>query len=456
MSQSKSPAPVFVREYPPFAMALGTSFLSWLMGSLTYDCIFGKVPDILLAILFGLIFLPSLWFCLEGWVTVITIRKVGLHMDKSGVRYVTAGPLGTRTHTLSWGEISNIKTNEKGSLVFETKEEPLKIFTAQLLENPEWMLERAKTWYETVKNKHGEDKTYGKVADLQTELEGVLCQSCGGSVDIQLGTSEEIACRYCGEKQSVSDKVKDALKRVSDIIRGLPAAHRQFQEKTLRRFVSDGGRNRRTLLGVGWGTAGVWLLFVMVELISTIARKESTGLNIPFIVGITGLAILSIVSGYVLVQFIERVAGTFSLPMQALAPVVSGGSARCRLCGANLPEKGTIRRCQYCQTDSVVVGKQLAAAERMAKEALQQAQDSVRQSTETAARLLDGTTGKMQVFSYTQFFWLHIPIVVALDGSTGMLIKVTGICLTMLFGNLISTILGLRWLKKHHFRKMIF
>ncbi len=448
MSQTKLPAPVFVRVYPPFAMAMGTSFLTWLFGSLTYDSIFGKPPDTLLAILFGLVFLIALWFCLDSWTTILTLPKIGLYMDESGVSYIEPVLPGTRRHTLPWEAITGIKSEEKGVLIFEAKEGPLRVPTAQLLENPEWMLERAQTWQKAVKDKNGGDETGNPAETLQTELEGVLCQSCGGGMDVHLGSGDRARCRYCGDSQVVPGRVTDALKRFSNLIADLPAAHRQFQENTLRRFVTDGGKHRRTLLGVGWGTAGVWLLFALVEIVSTLARGKNQEMNITFVGVVIGLAVLSIVSGYVLAYFIKRVAGVYTLPMQALAPVIPGSPARCRLCGGALPEEGIVRRCQYCKTDSVVVGKQLAAAEHAAGKALQQARDSVRQSTETAARLLDSTAGKMQIFANTQFLWFHIPILVALDGSTGMVIKVTGICFAMLIGNAISTLLGLRWIKK--------
>ena len=52
--------PVFVRVYPPFALAMGMSFLTWLMGSLAFDSMLGKYRDVVLGVLFGLIFLGAL------------------------------------------------------------------------------------------------------------------------------------------------------------------------------------------------------------------------------------------------------------------------------------------------------------------------------------------------------------------------------------------------------------
>jgi hypothetical protein len=439
--------PIFVREYPPFALAMGMSFLTWLMGSLAFDSLYGKVRDVVPGILFGLIFLGALITALYSWATLLTLRRIGFYLDEPGITYIQPGLLGTRTRSISWDAVSDIKL-EKEILVVETAGESLRVHTTGLLENPEWILDRAKTWVDAVKNKKKEDKTTHRLTSLQAQLEGVVCQSCGGNVDIQLGSTEQAKCSSCGNTQSLSHKVKEALKRFTAIIADLPAAHRQFQDKTLRRFVEGGRKHRRTLLGVGWGTAGLWLLFALVSFISDLAEKESKGINFVFLGVTIGLAVLSIVTVYLLAAFIRRITGTFSLPMQALAPVSAGGAARCRLCGADLPEKGILRRCEYCQTDSVVIGEQLAEAEQMTKKAIQQAQTAVRQSTETAGRLLGSVTFKMQIFAYTQIIWLHTPILVALDGSTGMLIRLTAIFLAMLVGNVASAVLGMRWLSK--------
>jgi hypothetical protein len=439
--------PIFVREYPPFALAMGMSFLTWLMGSLAFDSLFGKAREVVLGILFGLVFLGSLLTALYSWVSLLNLRRIGLYLDEFGITHVQPRLLGTRTRSLAWDAVSDIKL-EKEILVIKTAGEPLRVLTTGLLENPEWIWERAKTWAEAVKNKKKEDKTAQQLTYLQTQLEGVVCQSCGGNVDIQLGSTEQAKCSSCGNTQGLSAKVKEALKRLSAIIADLPAAHRQFQDKTLRRFLEEGRKHRRTLLGVGWGMAAVWLIFGLVSFISDLAGKDSKGVDFIFLGVTIGLAVLSIVTAYLLAAFIRRITGTFSLPMQALAPVSAGGPARCRLCGADLPGTGILRRCDYCRTDSVVIGEQLAEAERMAKKAIQQAQTAVRQSTETAGRLLDNVTFKMQIFAYTQFIWLHIPVLVALDGSTGMLIRLTGIFLAMLVGNVASAVLGMRWLSK--------
>jgi Zn finger protein HypA/HybF involved in hydrogenase expression len=450
MEEKTALKPIFIREYPPFALAMGSTFLSWLTGSIAFDSFTAKDPDILIGILFGLVFIAAAAAALSSWTSVFTIARIGLYLKETGITHISSGWLlfTTRSRTLSWQDIEEIKLEKDILMVIaRDKEKTFSISIAGLLENPDWIVERSQAWITAVKRGDTRDEVLQPLVQLETQMAEVTCQACGGNVDIAVGAVDKAVCRFCGSSQNLGQKVKDALQRLSRLIADLPAAHRQFQEKALRRFAAEGKKHRRTILGVGWGTAAVWLLFALVEFISTMVRKEQD-LNIVFISVLVGLAFLSVLTAYILAAFIRRAFGKFSLPMQALAPIETGGTARCRLCGADLPDKGVLRRCDYCASDSIVVGEELAKAEQAAGEALRQAQKAVRTGTETAARLLDSAAYKMQIFTYTQFFWLHIPILTALDGSTGMLYRLTGIGLAMLIGNFASTILGMRWLNK--------
>jgi hypothetical protein len=453
MKDKMSPQPIHIREYPPFALAMGTTFLAWLTGSIAYDSFWGKAPDTMIGILFALFFLVLVLTALSSWTSLITIGRIGLYMNESGVTHIRSGwwLFNTASRSLSWQEVEAVEL-EKDNLLIKgkEKEKSLQVSTAGLLENPDWMEERGRAWLKTVNKIDSGDEVLESLEQVETEVAGIVCKACGGSIDVRLGESDATVCRFCGETQGLSAKVKDAIQRLSKLISDLPEAHRQFQEKTLRRFVAEGGKYRCTILGVGWGTAAVWIVFGSVNLISDLAREEVKSPDYVFPAVMLGLALLSVFTAYALATFIRRAAVRFSLPMQALAPVEAGGAARCRLCGAGLPAEGVLRRCEYCSTDSVVVGEQLAAAERAAGEAVQQAQKVVLGSTETAGRLLDSAAFKMQLFVYTQFLWLHVPVVVALDGSTGMLYRLTGTFLAMLAGNFASTFLGMRWLAKEH------
>jgi hypothetical protein len=248
---------------------------------------------------------------LYSWTAILRLRRIGLILNESGITHNQPGLLGVRTRSIAWDDILDIKLGKKGVLVFATAGEPLRVFTSGLLENPEWIWERAKTWANAVKNKNKEDPTTRPLTHLQAQLEGVVCQSCGGSIDLQLGSAEQTVCGFCGDTQSLSDKIKEALKRLSVVIAELPAAHRQFQDKTLRRFVEEGRKHRRTLLGVGWGTAALWLVFALAGFISDIARKESKGIDFVSLGGFIGLAVLSIVTAYLLSVFIRWITGGF-------------------------------------------------------------------------------------------------------------------------------------------------
>jgi hypothetical protein len=451
-SSAAAPAiePIRVREYPPFAMAMGMTFLAWLTGSITYDCLFGKFPDIFLSIIFGLVFLGAFITALYSWNNVLALHRIGLYMDETGVTHIWAGVLGVHVHSRAWEEVSDIQL-EKDRLTFVCtgEKEPMLVLISGMLENPGWILERAKAWTEAVKNKDREDKTARELSQLQAEFAGLVCQSCGGGVDIRLGGGEEAKCGFCGETQGLSPKIKEAVKRLAAVIKELPTAHRQFQERTLRRFIENGRKYRRTMLGVGWGTASIWLIAVLAGIIVYLTKEKSTNFDYLFLGLMFGLAVLSVATAYLIDYFIRKVSGTFSLPMRALAPAAPGGEARCRLCGAELPGKEILRRCEYCGTDSAATGDRLAEAERMTQQAIEQARHELSQSTESAGRLLDSAANKMLFFNYTQLFWLHIPIIVALDGSLGMLFRLTGIFLAMLLGNLASTILGIKSLKKN-------
>ncbi len=447
IASSPTLEPVFVRVYPPFAMAMGMAFLSWLTGSIAFDSFFRAPRDTVIGILFGLAFLAAALAALNSCLTLLNLRRCGLHLDETGVTHVPTGLWVFNSRAAAWKDVKEIK-QENGRLIFETAPEPLTVFTSDLLENPDWIAERARTWAGTAKPEKDVTHAKNSLAEVRADLESAACISCGGSIELRLEEKETIECPFCGDKQGLPSRAREALKRLSTVISELPAAHRQFRDQALLRFVESGDKHRRTLLRVGWGTASVWLLFAVVEVISELADKKGPGPNLPFVAVSIGLAFLSVSTAYLLVYLIRRMARGFSLPLRALTPTAPGGAARCRLCGAELPQEGLIRQCNYCGTDSVVSGRFLEAAEQSAQKALQQAQATVGQSTETAARLLDNAAYKMMLLDYFQFFWLHIPIIVAMSGSTGMLFRVTGLFLALLPGTLASTIIGMRRLSK--------
>ena len=98
MAENKAslPAAVHVREYPPFALAMGMSFLSWLTGSIALDGFRGPEKDILIGVLFAALFLAALLTALVAW-TGLLVRVTGLFLA------MPAGTLASAYLGMRWG-----------------------------------------------------------------------------------------------------------------------------------------------------------------------------------------------------------------------------------------------------------------------------------------------------------------------------------------------------------------
>jgi hypothetical protein len=346
---------------------------------------------------------------------------------------------------MAWSSVDRI-TLEKQDLILHQGAETSRISLGSLLEDPAWILDRARAWLPVPAGGKDRREPLADMADLQAALQDVSCTSCGGRVPVELG-AEEVVCGFCGGRNVLPEKVRDALRRLAVVIRQLPEAHRQLHEKSLRNFLADDARVRRRMVWAGAITAAVMLLFAVIDVISDSVSQGTFTIDPRFVPGMTGLALLSLATGLVLSWITRRVALSYTLPMRAFPPPDPGGAARCRLCGAELPAEGVIRRCEYCGTDSVVTGARLEKAEQTARRALQQARAQVERSTEGAARVLDRVASNLAAFANLQFFWLHIPIMVALDGYFGPL-RVTVICVAVILASLVAGIVGLRWMNR--------
>ena len=435
-----------IRFYPPIPMAMGTSFLSWLFFSVTWDSFFGKVQDILIAVIFLILFIITFLFCMISWGEVLRMRKRGLYFKERSLIYIDTNFFKLKTQQYEWIDIKEVKF-EKDKLLFSTNEKTFLIPVDTLLENPDWIVEQIRIRIERENKEHETIDPEISFNELEIEMNNINCSKCGGSVNIDLTYEKNIKCPFCGDKEGISAKTDMILKKVKTLIAGLPQAHRQVHEKVLRRFIADRKKYKKKLLQAGWGTGIFWMIIVVVSLISDLADKEQ-GINFLFTGVVSGIAVFSILSSIILSYFINKVAGTFSLPFNALPSASSEGNARCRHCGATLKDKGIIIRCAYCSSDNIVSGKILKKAEIKAKTAMKNAFESLNSGTEAGARHLDRIINNMQALVFTQVFWLHIPVMVAIDGSTGMLIRVTGTCLLILLGTIISGLLGFHWLKK--------
>ncbi|MBN2431075.1 MAG: hypothetical protein JXQ27_06345, partial [Acidobacteria bacterium] len=346
---------------------------------------------------------------------------------------------------VDWAKVSKISL-DKENLILHTGGDAISVDLGGLLEDPVWILDRALAWRSSRTGEGDRLQATAQIEKLQAELADVSCTACGGRLPVELG-QERLVCGFCGGTNVLKEEVKNSLRRVGEVVRNLPAAHRQVHKQSLRRYMTEGAGIRRRMVWAGGLTAAVMILFAIIDGISTSLNQSGFAMNLRFTVGMSVLAALSLATGLLLSYATRRVALSYALPMQAIPPLDPGGAARCRLCGADLPEKGILRRCEYCGTDSIVTGARLARVERTAHQALEQARAAVEQSTEGAARVLDKVAGNLAAFANLQFFWLHIPILVALDGYHGPL-RITGICVAVILASLIAGFVGIRWLQR--------
>jgi len=185
----------------------------------------------------------------------------------------------------------------------------------------------------------------------------LLCKTCGGPVESGEGLS--LHCPYCGVDDRLPD---DELDRVLELKRRVAAATRSaVQLDHAAALLADIFEKKRAFLRV----QGSWLAilgFVSVYAIagswSAIAKAPPgyrLGLALhaamgPMFVG--GIAI-----SFVFALFLGRISYRRHVRPLLLArpPRHPGEPARCRSCGAPLPDQpGPFMRCTYCAMQSLV------------------------------------------------------------------------------------------------------
>lgn len=453
MSSASSPrpqaldSPARVRPYPPLGGLIGASFLTWLFTALTLGCFTGPARNAVLGVLFAL---PALLFLFLTWIylmEILLMGRTGIFLGSPGIRFVDSGLFGPSVRELAWRDI--VKVSLEGStLRFVTRKESdtLTIRMEGYLEDPAWVADRAQSLLNRM-NDPGARLPEEQIGDLQAELDAATCTRCGGSIDVPLDGSP-VRCGYCGTTQGLSPRVGQALSRISELLVRLPAVHRQIQGRLSLKWVSQGDRRSRNLVLVGWVTAGVWLVFAGVSIASESARQGRFSLDKPFLALTVAMSLFSILTGHLLALFTRRVSREWTVPNLAVEPAVPGGAARCRCCGAPLPASGLVRRCEYCGTDSLVSGARLASVERSARRLLATARRQATQATQGAVRLLGRVANALEGFAWTQFLWFHLPIIVALEGYPGMMLRLTTVCVAAAAGTVAAGFIGMAWLRR--------
>lgn len=197
---------------------------------------------------------------------------------------------------------------------------------------------------------------------MESKLEAIKCNSCAAPVPAGTGI-REFTCVYCGKTDCVNSNLQNRIRRFYELIQQLENAAKQIPTHLKSKIERMLGQVKIT----EWAlliTAG-WMLFISLFIFYEYFLRAMTDGTVPKLRFIFGpLLPFEIFIGLILWYFfILRRKKKIRLTFRARPPVLPNGPARCRLCGGDLPDSGVIRRCPYCETDSIVPKDEFAGFE---------------------------------------------------------------------------------------------
>jgi hypothetical protein len=191
------------------------------------------------------------------------------------------------------------------------------------------------------------------------------CTQCGGHVAVTLA-GPPISCPYCGSDAPLPADVASKV----DQLRGR-VARRVAQDQHLV--------GRQTHIG---DVFGLFFLFAMLSVLVVLGAPALFAIDLPEGMSVTQFLFEPIPAPddffdlgpgaswwylFTLITFAALTVWYWSLTQLRLrrivtftypeAPLAPGRPPRCRVCGAELPTEGTIRRCSACTADHVVAGE---------------------------------------------------------------------------------------------------
>ena len=236
------------------------------------------------------------------------------------------------------------------------------------------------------------------------------CQSCGGSIPVVLGRPNP-ACPYCGQTGSLSPAVEKKIRYLGEKLKARSAREDQFVAKQVKLIRSNPISLIVPIL-ILWVFIGGWILFAFKPppeigfrsfLFEARAPVEDfdkvtaswwlywfVALGVSLTVALKGAAQLNL-----------RRLVDFILPIQPVSPE---RSPRCRRCGAELPVGGAVRRCQFCQSDHIVLGERYQRMEKSLDLALDQMEKSLDHTLAVKGRRAE------RVFSFSGFVPIIVPV----------------------------------------------
>ncbi len=233
------------------------------------------------------------------------------------------------------------------------------------------------------------------------------CANCGGVVALTLA-GPAVSCQYCNSAQPLESQLLARLQSMRARLANRKGQERQFTGKLIEE-VDLAVTMAVQVLITTWLLFGGWALgFALIDHdlgLLGLARGPPSALGLeaqwwtlfglavglPLSLGLWGIALFRL-----------RGLSAEALP---LPPAYPGARPRCRCCGAELPAGTALRRCQYCQTDSMVVGEHYRRAELNLDRALDAIAKTFERSLETELR---GANRAMMISVFTPILLLVV------------------------------------------------
>lgn len=417
-------------------MFTGALYFCWLFGSISYDLLIEESKDIILLILFSILFLLSLHLMIRSLRSLVFFNRTGLSITGQEIIYSEPGWFSVSTLKVKRSDISETGVSNE-SVLIKHKKGDLILRLNNFLLGPESIIH-------ALHSDQADSPGHGEQSRKLMEFEGIKCSSCGAEIRIDLSESEKLKCDYCNNSDSVPDRMIESLKQLKEILLTIPEKLRQLGKESEGKLLVTGGKSIKGMRTAAYITLGAWVLFSGVEFISSTLR-EGTQVNYKFI-GITiSLGIFTFISAILLSAVLKRIIRR--LGFRYSADPIPGGKASCRLCGAELTGPGLLRRCLFCGTDNVVDQKMLKEEKKKAVTSLGVIKDRILRTVSDTERIISISSDQLLLLTATQFFWLHIPVLVLLDGSAGMIIRLTPLFILFTIGAFLLLIKGIREIK---------
>jgi len=195
----------------------------------------------------------------------------------------------------------------------------------------------------------------------------ISCAQCGAPASISLAHADEVRCGHCGDVRAPTSEVAERLSAGQAALDAVQATERQLTRARLRAL--HGADNALILFGLGL------VLFLLMAPVYLCGGVFGLLWNDPEQMLFGCACTNMLLSLTVLVPWaFRRLAAKrreLTLVCAAEPPLSEGASARCRLCGGDLPDRDegaeAVVRCSYCDADNLVSSDALALRAREAE-----------------------------------------------------------------------------------------